>query len=565
MDKIISSYHRGIRMCYTHICVLLFLLVIMSSRATNNSISKKVIAESNHTPQSPSDDIGKNLGSAQQKSNVTKAQVKNTLMEAIEISSSLNEGVKMVENKEELKSKVEDVPGETIFNKENKGKKYDALNSQIMKMQEVVTNLQNMASVNQSMMPMMPYFHPMPSQFYNHLGGFNPSSPPYPSLSMPMTMSPYASPFENLSFEQAMTDTIINKLATPPVEKPSFETKKSFLGVKKTNPKISRAQSSKKIHGKQLCVADTPSTDVVKSLLSNASPTGYHINQRMPGFTKLQPKNLGVEAPFWLPVLFAPPTTMKLDDTEIMVATYIFGTNKDNEFGRFFFNLIPKGWIDQTLLDVYAHMLNDEEKTTSGVLRHWYMPTVFSQMALSGTIPSSQLREDYKEAFMGKVEVLRKIYVPVNEDNLHWYLVIFDMNQCQVILLDSNPDPKKKASKIFSIKQLALYLEGMLQHESFYDFESTIRPKVSEFPILEALGIGRQRNDSFDCGIWVATWMKNCIWIDDYNIYVDDATRMRIAIDLIMKSYNLKKNTIIKAAKKNYKKIEEKNKNLVKK
>ncbi|QHO23276.1 Ulp1 protease family, carboxy-terminal domain protein [Arachis hypogaea] len=552
----------------------------MSSRGTNNSVSKKVIAESNHTPQSPSDDIGENLGSAQQKSNVTKAQVKNTLMEAIEISSSLNEGVKTVENKEELKSKEVDVPGETIFNKENKGEKYDALNSQIIKMQEVVTNLQNMASVNQSMMPMMPYFHPMPSQFYNHLGGFNPSSPPYPSLSMPMTMSPYASPFENLSSEQAMTDTIIKKLATPPVKKPSFDRKKSFLGVKKTNPKISRAQSSKKLHGKQFCVSETPSTDVVKSLLSNASPTGYHINQRMPGFTKLQPRNLGVEAPFWLPVLFAPPTTMELDDTEIMVATYIFGTNKDNEFGRqeilakgckfdatrdSFFNLIPKGWIDQTILDVYAHMLNDEEKTTSGVLRHWYMPTVFSQMALSGTIPSSQVREDYKEAFMGKVEVLRKIYVPVNEDNLHWYLVIFDMNQCQVILLDSNPDPKKKASKIFSIKQLALYLEGMLQHDSFYDFESTIRPKVSEFPILEALGIGRQRNDSFDCGIWVATWMKNCIWIDDYNIYVDDATRMRIAIDLIMKSYNLKKNTIIKAAKKNYKKFEEKNKNLVKK
>ncbi|QHN96915.1 Ulp1 protease family, carboxy-terminal domain protein [Arachis hypogaea] len=413
----------------------------MSSRGTNNSSSKKAKAESNHTPQSPSDDIGENLGSAQQKSNVTKTQVKNTLMEAIEISSSLNEGMKKVENKEELKSKEVDVPGETIFNKVNKGEKYDALNSQIINMQEVVTNLQNMASVNQSMIPMMPYFHPMPSQFYNHLGGFNPSSP-YPSLSMPMTMSPYATPFENLSSEQAMTDTIMKKLATP---------------------------------------------------------------SRIPEFTKLQPRNLGVEAPFWLPVLFAPPTTMELDDTEIMVATYIFGTNKDNEFGRqeilakgckfdatrdSFFNLIPKDWIDQTILDVYAHMLNDEEKTTSGVLKYWYMPTVFSVSHVS------QAREDYKEAFMGKVEVLRKIYVPVNEDNLHWYLVIFDMNQCQVILLDSNPDPKKKASKIFSIKQLALYLEGMLQHDSFYDFESTIRPKVSEFPMLEALGIGRQRNDS---------------------------------------------------------------------
>ncbi|MED6106930.1 hypothetical protein PIB30_009230 [Stylosanthes scabra] len=46
---------------------------------------------------------------------------------------------------------------------------------------------------------------------------------------------------------------------------------------------------------------------------------------------------------------------------------------------------------------------------------------------------------------------------------------------------------------------------------------------------------------------------------------VDDAIRMHIAIDLVLKSYNLKKNTIIKAAKKNYRKIEEKNKNLVKK
>ncbi|RYR35513.1 hypothetical protein Ahy_A10g050663 [Arachis hypogaea] len=50
-------------------------------------------------------------------------------------------------------------------------------------------------------------------------------------------------------------------------------------------------------------------------------------------------------------------------------------------------------------------------------------------------------------------------------------------------------------------------------------------------------------------GIWIATWMKNCIWIDDYNIYVDDATRMRIAIDLIMKSYN---HEIIQSEKKHH-------------
>ncbi|RYR73630.1 hypothetical protein Ahy_A02g008067 [Arachis hypogaea] len=182
-------------------------------------------------------------------------------------------------------------------------------------------------------------------------------------------------------------------------------------------------------------------------------------------------------------------------------------------------------------------MLNDEEKTTFGVLRHWYMPTVFSQMALSGTIPNSQVQEHYKEAFMDKVEVLRKIYVPVNEDNLHWYLVIFDMNQCQVILLDFNPDPKQVKYSTLS----NWYIISVFKHlwHQFYIFVYTIftiykntnsMPKVSEFPILEALGIGRQRND-FVTYYWF------------YHLKVDDTTRMRIAIDFIMKSYNLKKNT----------------------
>ncbi|MED6154077.1 hypothetical protein PIB30_108534, partial [Stylosanthes scabra] len=100
---------------------------------------------------------------------------------------------------------------------------------------------------------------------------------------------------------------------------------------------------------------------------------------------------------------------------------------------------------------------------------------------------------------MGKVETLRKIFVPVNEDNVHWYLVVFDMHEGQMLWLDSKPDPNKMETKDYNIRKM-----------------------------------------------------------------VDDTTRMRIALDLVIKPYNIKQEVILKAAGKNYKKIEEKNKNLVK-
>ncbi|MED6150742.1 hypothetical protein PIB30_075462 [Stylosanthes scabra] len=456
----------------------------MSSEGSHNTTSNR---DKHETAQSPSNVIVETLASPERKAVNIKgvvAQEKNTMMEAIEISSSHNEFANAGGKNNELRQKEVIVPAERILNKCG-FEQYDLLNSEIEKMHEVVTNLQKMATAQQPVMPMMPYFQPMPSQFFNSMGGFNPNSPPFPSRSMPtMAFSPFTSPFRNPNPfpNQVMKDSIMKRLGTPNIKKASYDPKKSVLCVRRTDSKVSKAQAFKRGHYKQFIAEETQPTDIAMSLLNNPSPTGYYINQRDLGSSKLKPRNLGVEPPFWLSVLFAPPTNMGLEDTEIMVATYIFGTDKDNEFARY---------LSLTNFTVYQVFL------LMGI-RHEH--SCIEQMILSWTVSPIKIIEDYKEAFMGYVEGLRKIYVPVNEDNLHWYLLVFDMNDRQVILLDSNPDPRKKSRKLFNIKHL-----------------------------------------------------------------VDDGTRMRIAIDLIMKSYNLKKNTIIKVAKKNYKKIEDKTKNLVKK
>ncbi|RYQ95548.1 hypothetical protein Ahy_B08g090887 [Arachis hypogaea] len=43
------------------------------------------------------------------------------------------------------------------------------------------------------------------------------------------------------------------------------------------------------------------------------------------------------------------------------------------------------------------------------------------------------------------------------------------------------------------------------------------------------------RNDS---GVWVTSWMRECNLQDDFNIQINDSTRMRLAVDLVLEEYN---------------------------
>ncbi|KAK7274370.1 hypothetical protein RIF29_15455 [Crotalaria pallida] len=94
----------------------------------------------------------------------------------------------------------------------------------------------------------------------------------------------------------------------------------------------------------------------------------------------------------------------------------------------------------------------------------------------------------------------------------------------------------------------ASFIEDMLLDESFCDFETPAIAKITYFEI-DIPEEGQQEEDmSNDCGVWVASWMMLYKEENHYNVKVDAITRLRLALDLVMKPYNIIHKDIISKA-----------------
>ncbi|XP_057440648.1 uncharacterized protein LOC130732657 [Lotus japonicus] len=61
--------------------------------------------------------------------------------------------------------------------------------------------------------------------------------------------------------------------------------------------------------------------------------------------------------------------------------------------------------------------------------------------------------------------------------------------------------------RVLQTKILAVFMEQMFSHKSFYQFKMSSKPKITQFKIIVPAGVGVQKDYSNDCGIWVAEWM----------------------------------------------------------
>ncbi|KAJ1413523.1 Ulp1 protease family, C-terminal catalytic domain [Sesbania bispinosa] len=128
------------------------------------------------------------------------------------------------------------------------------------------------------------------------------------------------------------------------------------------------------------------------------------------------------------------------------------------------------------------------------------------------------------------------VFIPVNDGNFHWYLIVIDFIQKEVVYLDSSPSDSRKEMRMRSVKTLKLYMETLLQHQSFYNYQRTPKPLVSKYTIHISEGLKIQNANSNDCGAWVIMWM------------VDEGSRLRIALDLAMNPGNILKEMVKKRA-----------------
>ncbi|KAL4275403.1 hypothetical protein AHAS_Ahas20G0103700 [Arachis hypogaea] len=124
-----------------------------------------------------------------------------------------------------------------------------------------------------------------------------------------------------------------------------------------------------------------------------------------------------------------------------------------------------------------------EGAMSESVLKRWWLPTSFQQIAVNPTNYCPKTLEYIKEKFMGKTDKLFKVYVPLHADD-HWYLMIIDFFNWKLVYLDSLKDSRLTKAR----KDQMLYVV-------FYDGTPDEMHKPSTYEIVD-LEIGQQADGS---------------------------------------------------------------------
>ncbi|TKY63983.1 Carboxy-terminal domain protein [Spatholobus suberectus] len=118
---------------------------------------------------------------------------------------------------------------------------------------------------------------------------------------------------------------------------------------------------------------------------------------------------------------------MILDDIDAAIAAYIFMTDEENHYGgeiliksnsftgdrKTLKTLMPKGWMDQEVLNLLACKLTNVEKFLSTEPTTWFLPTTFAQYALDWCDKPENVMDFFKRNFTGKLDYVRKKVVIV--------------------------------------------------------------------------------------------------------------------------------------------------------
>ncbi|MED6210115.1 hypothetical protein PIB30_061069 [Stylosanthes scabra] len=121
---------------------------------------------------------------------------------------------------------------------------------------------------------------------------------------------------------------------------------------------------------------------------------------------------------------FSVPEDMFLAADEIACAAYIFGPEVSNPTSsdellvttganfisrKCLLTLVPGEQVVQDVLDILACHLTNEHRKIFKSPSMWYLPTIFSQLALSWTRSPDNLREQFANKYMDKVDNVSRV------------------------------------------------------------------------------------------------------------------------------------------------------------
>ncbi|KAJ1382623.1 Ulp1 protease family, C-terminal catalytic domain [Sesbania bispinosa] len=266
-------------------------------------------------------------------------------------------------------------------------------------------------------------------------------------------------------------------------------------------------------------------TNAVSRHIARSSPT----DDTLKGKSTVETPDCGV--PKDMPVLFTPPSDMFLSSTEKEVAEYIFANSETLDGTEHLVNLgdglamgdrktmqslMPTGTVTNEFMRLVVCLLNSYKDMVEMFRSCWFFPPEISHGVLNLNYTPAQVAKYYGPTFMGFVDNLHKIFIPIKDDGLHWYLILINVEEEQVVLLDSNPFDESNIWRKLVARKMSIFIQEMLMDRSFYGLRTSECPAAAHYTVIGPQGLSQNLTSYHDSGVQVAKWMMECISDDNY-------------------------------------------------
>ncbi|OMO50951.1 Peptidase C48, SUMO/Sentrin/Ubl1 [Corchorus capsularis] len=191
------------------------------------------------------------------------------------------------------------------------------------------------------------------------------------------------------------------------------------------------------------------------------------------------------------------------------------GKRKLVDFGEIFCSwedfasLSMGGWLQDTVIDTVAKMCREESRAEEPSMRRLYLPTPYSTWILCRTATIRSMISHFRTSnkVMTSLDNCEQIFIPINNNLGHWYLIVLDFTKREVLIFDSKEPLTAELyeMRLSQIRQVLKFTQELLTHPS-YEVGGREFGNISQWRLTVPPSVPQQENCD-DCGMFVATFM----------------------------------------------------------
>nr|GME00955.1 ubiquitin-like-specific protease ESD4 [Ipomoea batatas]GME05429.1 ubiquitin-like-specific protease ESD4 [Ipomoea batatas] len=219
--------------------------------------------------------------------------------------------------------------------------------------------------------------------------------------------------------------------------------------------------------------------------------------------------------------------------------TYVSFEN-DHVNGDGLYSLRPGVWIIDEVINAHECVLRFKDSDKAP--RNLYLPTYFAQLP-------EDARYNVFQRCVGSNRTLSRcsyIYIPMNMENRHWYLIRADIETKKAAIFDSYLEMNKAKTGIHEVGEVLKSLHNCLLEHAKVDESFSYSDDKNGVWKISTLGWVPQQKNGYDCGVFAMLFMEQGKNLTRETRFETEKERRRIALQLLHHPGNERRSQVLK-------------------